>query len=189
MSKIALNLMLANAVSTGDLAMARLALEAGADPRMESGDVRMGGGLLHAAAKAKNAKMLALLAGAGAQVDGRDAMGKTALHLCASAGYAEGVEVLLEKGAAIEAADEFGTTPVMIAAMRGSDALVEALVLRGADVLARSRSGKLASDYARGHAFPKLAARLDMVGRAAWEAREICQCARMPSAGLKMGRL
>jgi hypothetical protein len=189
MSKVALNLMLANAVSTGDLGMARLALEAGADPRVDSGDARMGGSLLHVGAKAKNASMLSLLAGAGADVDARNAMGKTALHVCASAGFAEGVEALLEKGASLEAVDEFGTTPVMIAAMRGSESLVEAMVLRGADVLAKSSSGKLASDYARGHAFPKLAAKLDMVGRAAWEAREICACARMPSSVQKMGRL
>jgi ankyrin repeat protein len=189
MSKYVLNQMLVSAVSSGDAASARLALDAGADPGADSGDERMGGSLLHVAAKQKNAKMLSLLAGAGAHVDARDAMGKTALHLCASAGFAEGVDALLEKGASLEAADEFGATPVMFAAMRGADAMVDALVARGADVLARSRAGKGASDYARGHAFPKLAARLDMVGRAAWEASEICACARMPSAAMVRSRL
>ena len=96
-----------------------------------------------------NAKMVAALLAAGADVNAVDARGFTPLfHACYSAdedrGHPDVVRILLEGGADKEAKIGYGVRPLMYAAGNGEAGVVEALLRAGADPAAKNEGGRTA---------------------------------------------
>ena len=88
-------------------------------------------------------KIVKLLLGAGANVDGRNPKGNTPLMLAAGdSSTPEIVALLLDHGAEVNAHDRNGVTPLMFAVHElGFPEIVKLLIEKGAQVDARSDSG------------------------------------------------
>ncbi len=149
------------AAQTGDLKLAQLLLDNGAQPdhaatpdrapailamnhnRMGVAKLLVARGAnvtLHLAAYAGNLeKAKGLLQDAG-DVSARDRTGRTALHIAARAGHREMIDLLLSSGADVNARAEAGWTPLHEAAQSGHEAVVELLIARGAMVNAKLTS-------------------------------------------------
>ena len=125
----------------GDLALARLLLERGADVNAANQ-----GGLtpLHEAADSGRREMLELLLSRGASVsatfrnDNTDRI--TALHVATSRGNREAAELLLNHGAEVNARAGNGATPLHDAVTSGNREVVELLLQRGAEVNAKLKN-------------------------------------------------
>src|SRR6185436_10745571 len=74
-----------------------------------------------------------LLAGAGANLDARDAEGRSALMGAAEADNREAAEFLLKKGSDVNAKNKNGRTALMQAAYAGNVEMLRLLLSRGAD--------------------------------------------------------
>ncbi len=147
----------------GHTEVARILLEAGADPRQtEDAD---GWTPMHAAAAWNNADVIRLLASFSAsgrhrregrdevdeadddgddeEEDGerltemRDKSRATPLHAAAGSGHLEAAEALISAGAEVNAAEEVGWTPLHWSAEKGYDNVVALLLSSGADVNSR----------------------------------------------------
>jgi len=120
------------ACQNGDVASARLLLEAGADPNR-----RCAKGLtpfMVAAISGAPIDMLDLFVAAHAEVDVQDDRGVAALHLAALRGNANMVSWLLQHGAVADVQTNHGCTPLMLAVKRGSIEAVASLLEGGASL-------------------------------------------------------
>ena len=135
-----------SAAQTGDVALIRTLLEAGADHAAldEAGETA----LMHAAHAGHLQAVKALLA-AGAAADFKSEQGWTALAKAAynaetECGYPQVIAALHEAGAELDTRIFFGITPLMLAAGGGDAGVVEWLINNGADVLAANDGGRTA---------------------------------------------
>jgi hypothetical protein len=79
------------------------------------------------------AEMVAVLAAAGAPLNGLDKKMRTPLHLAAAAGLSDATSQLLELGASTELTNQAGATPLYLATTEGHLACVDTLLAKGAD--------------------------------------------------------
>jgi len=117
------------------------------------------------AAREGDARGLAALLAAGADVDARDSHGQTALMLAAHAGHLEAVRTLVAAGAELDVAGKFGLTAMMLAVVGAHPSVAELLASAGADLRARGTgapgfAGKTASALAHDQGLHELAAKL-----------------------------
>lgn len=139
------------AAERGELALAHLLLERGAQPNA----VSTRGTPLMLAAKHGNVEVCAALVRAGARATYiHDDTLETALHIAAAAGKAPVIAFLADCGARLEAVDSKGQTPLHVAAYHGREEAVDALLAAGANADARTVNvwsaalGQRASDLA-----------------------------------------
>jgi ankyrin repeat protein len=122
------------AAERGDVGIARVLLDAGADlePTTRLGAYRP----LHLAARGGHAAVVDLLLATGAEASPRTETGSaTPLHFAAASGSDAAVRALLTHGAEPDAREErWGQTPLMFAAAAGRTAAVLALLDGGSDV-------------------------------------------------------
>src|SRR5262249_15915094 len=99
----------------------------------------------------RNADIVALLVGRGADATIRSKRGETALADAASRGDLQGVRLLVAKGADVNAVDYRGYTPLLQAVQYDRDAIeiVTLLLARGADLNAVAEGNTAVSIAAR----------------------------------------
>ncbi len=116
----------------GDLAMATLLLEGGANTDTAT---RLGRHTpLHVASRSGHAGVVAALLAAGANATAVTDEGATALHFAALAGNAEAIVALVGAGAIVDAREPvWGQTPLMFAAAAARTDGLAALLAHGAD--------------------------------------------------------
>ena len=128
------------AAHNGDVSLARVLLDAGADV---AAGTRIGRYTpLHLAAQAGTGEIVEMLLGDGADPGVRlDGAGAAApLHFAAGSGSVPAVEALVAAGADVDAAEEaWGQTPLIFAASRGRTEAVRALLAAGADPSVHTR--------------------------------------------------
>jgi ankyrin repeat protein len=118
---------------------ARLLLDAGANPQLES---RYGITPLYLAAVNGNTAMIESLLASGADAGAYGPNGETMLMTAARTGIPESLNTLLESGAEIDVRERtFDQTALMLAVREQNVAAVELLLDRGADVDARTLAG------------------------------------------------
>ncbi|WP_459957789.1 ankyrin repeat domain-containing protein [Nocardia sp. IFM 10818] len=164
------SLLLERAARTGDAALAREALAAGADPHVQDS---LGITPLHIAVSAGTAPVVQALIGAGADPNVQTLSGKTSLyvalfescawlapvllaagadtgirgaegtvlHAAALRADAKAIDLLIGFGTDIDARDDTGRTPLHIAAAHGRVAATRKLLSAGADPDARAENG------------------------------------------------
>src|SRR5215471_11057969 len=116
-----------------DVEMARLLIQAGANPNLKTrlGDVAP----LHLAATNGDAAVVELLVKAGADVNAANGNGTTPLMFAAASGRTDAIRILLDQGANVNARDtSHGQTALMFAAALNRAPAIKLLVKRGADV-------------------------------------------------------
>ena len=126
------------AAEHGDHELARLLLEAGANPRAET---RVGRHTpLHVAARGGHAPVVRLLVNAKADVGALTTTGAAPLHFAAASGSTDAVTILLDGGADVNVREpQWGQTPLMFAAASGRTAVVTVLLAHGADAGAAAK--------------------------------------------------
>jgi ankyrin repeat protein/cytochrome c553 len=124
---------LARAAKSADVAMIKVLLEGGADPKVTQKD---GTTPTMIAVGARGQRVYSGTASVGTQATEEDAL--------------EAVTVLLSSAIDVNAANANGQTALHNAAARGSDPIVKLLVDRGATLDAKDRLGRLPIDMARG---------------------------------------
>lgn len=140
-STLLLHTPLMEAARTGDIVLAKLLLQKGADihARSDSGMTA-----LHFAAAESTPKMVKLLLAQGATpnlattsegflLESDATKGVTPLHLAAEAGMAESVQLLLQAGAYADTPDAEGNTPYFYAALRNHTDCMQILHAAGAE--------------------------------------------------------
>lgn len=133
------------AVSTNDLANAKLWLDRGADANASQSDLSA----LLLALDRGNADMVRLLHSKGADLNDMNSNGISPLLFASSKRGSPMARVLVELGANVNIPDPNGITPLMmIASISGDLSLVELMVGKGADVNAKDKKGATAVDYA-----------------------------------------
>jgi ankyrin repeat protein len=126
-------------VDTNEAEIARILLEAGADPRART---RYGITPAALAASHGNAAILGLLLDAGVDPNSTSHQGQTALMSAALNGNPDAIRLLLDRGAEVDAVEPLrGQTALMWAAGEGNAEAVDLLVGAGADVEATSNGG------------------------------------------------
>lgn len=140
-STLLLHTPLMEAARTGDVVLAKLLLQKGADIHACSDS---GMTALHFAAAESTPEMVKLLLEQGATpnlattsegflLESDATKGVTPLHLAAEAGMAESVQLLLQAGAYADTPDAEGNTPYFYAAMRNHTDCMQILHAAGAD--------------------------------------------------------
>jgi len=121
----------ARAIELGNDRAVKLFLKAGvrADEKGPGGWIP-----LIMAATLNKTSVAAVLIGAKADINIRDAQGFTPLHWAAFKGFPEMTKLLVEKGADVNAKSQLGLTPLMQATVWGHDRVVSYLLSKGAHV-------------------------------------------------------
>jgi ankyrin len=152
-----LNDRLWSAASEGDLEGVKAALEDGADANYATQEKDGRIGVLHVAAQAGHADIVALLLSRGANVNIVDKLGDTPLatalgeavfSLKRNVEYSV-AELLIASGANVRHADKSGMTPLHLAAKSGGQRVAQLLLDRGADVNAVDQNAETPLDVAR----------------------------------------
>nr|XP_032813791.1 ankyrin-2-like [Petromyzon marinus] len=115
----------------GNVNVARLLLECGADPNYMANN---GISPLHVAAKRGHSELVTLLLSLGGNIDARTRDGLTPLHCAARSGHDGTLEILLEQGAPILAKTKNGLSPLHMAAQGDHVGCVRGLGARDAPV-------------------------------------------------------
>ncbi|HVP58896.1 MAG TPA: ankyrin repeat domain-containing protein [bacterium] len=126
------------AATRGNIEIARLLLEAGAD--IECGDSDESTPLDNAAVN-KHGDMVAFLLSKGADVNRRDKNGACALSFAASAGDTAIVQQLVRAGADLNFRDVNGYTLAHLAASRNLTSLLDVLIARGSNLETATAEG------------------------------------------------
>ena len=147
---------LEKAVFNDDIGMARMLLEAGADPnvlsekKIENCDLP-----LVEAARRGNVEMIRLLLDHGADVLLKGRYGECALPAAVHPGNDRTVMILAKAGADINARDGNSFTSLHLAAMRENTGLMLRLIKMGADTDLRTKTGDTALDILEKYYFEK----------------------------------
>ncbi len=131
--------------------MARLLLDAGADPGIQTLELSTA---LHEAAKGGNTELIRLLLSRDADTYAEDNRNqKKPIHYAVKNGHLEAVKLFLEDETMIEADNEHSWTPLMYAAYEGHTDLVKYLLSKKAKLNARTFDGMTALHLAadKGH--------------------------------------
>ncbi len=137
-------------VPGGQVACARLLIEAGADLNLRDAEGRTA---LRVAAESGHVELVVILRDAGADVAG---LCEAELRHASSKGYLDRVQALIRAGADVNAREiPNGRTALMSAATAGHTAVVQALIEVGADVLARAHGDYCALYCAVWHSHPE----------------------------------
>jgi ankyrin repeat protein len=113
------------AAKFGDLALAKTAIDSGAD--IDAKD-QNGATPIHYAVRNGQGDTVNLLVENEAQVDAKDKDGETPLHSAARGGYTQIAKLLIHKGADIVATNKLQQTPRLVAKRNGHDAIEDILV-------------------------------------------------------------
>ncbi|CAE7212542.1 mask, partial [Symbiodinium pilosum] len=127
---------LLDSCARGNLQIARLLLEAGANKNAKDDLLRTA---LMLTAERGHVEIVRLLLQAGADKDMQDCLGETALTLAAQNGHVEIARLLLQAGADKDLQRHVGCTALMIAAYYGHTEIVRLLLQAGADTAALRR--------------------------------------------------
>ncbi|KAG2487523.1 hypothetical protein HYH03_013804 [Edaphochlamys debaryana] len=131
--------------------------------------------VLHVAAYAGNAEVVAQLLEQGVDIRAQGKASRTPLHAAACQGHEWVVRALLQAGAGINKGDAVGNTPLHAAAAEGRMRVVDLLLTAGASAGTRNKDGYTARDIARQWGHRHTAAML--------LAHEV---SRLPSLGLRV---
>ena len=138
------------------VAMAKLLISMGADPRGRDAD---GVPVFFSAARRDDDKLVRLFVATGVPVDMRGTCARedtpqpvTALTCAIRSGQPEGAAALITAGADVNAPGLYGRTPLHLAARRGMASTVRLLLSHGADATARDEEGLTPLDAARAEA-------------------------------------
>ena len=140
------NTFLCIAVSEEQVEVARLLLEANADPNLKC-DTYCDFTPLHKAVATEQLEVAKLLLDAGANVNAIRKYGETPLYWAMDTGQSEMVELLLGAGANVNATSS-GDTPLARAVMRGKKEVVKSLIRAGAIVSSKGMHGNTPLHYA-----------------------------------------
>lgn len=163
---------LSQAANTGNVAEAKAAVKAGANPNQGFGSMATYGGvkavrtLVEAGADVNSAtsggwtplmgaadegklETVKYLVSKKANVNAKTRQGRTAAIRAAYHDRAEVIEFLLSKGANVNEADSGGVTALMLAAQAGHEKTVKVLLAAGADKVLKSAANKTALNYAQ----------------------------------------
>jgi len=122
--KTCINRLLPRTCGFGDLDIARLLLDVGADTSAAGGD---GWTPLHGASGGWHEAVARLLVEAGADASATNRNGRTPLHWASGGGHEAVARLLVEAGADASAADGDGRTPLHWASERGHEAVARLL--------------------------------------------------------------
>ena len=128
------------AASSGDLKVAKLLIDNGADPNAYdkySGTIEVGSfssTVLQTAINFSDRKeeMAKLIVESGARLNKKDRSGNTELHLAALKGYADLTWLLIKHGADVNAVNQYNRTALYYAAKHGYRMTADALIAAGA---------------------------------------------------------
>ena len=124
-----------SAVKSGDLGRVKDLLAE--KPARIRSKTFLGDTVLHMAVRSSNSNMVAVLHGAGADVNAKGGSNVTPLHLAAFHGNAQIAEALLKAGADVKAVGyRHNDTPLHVAALHGHASVVKLLLAHGADASA-----------------------------------------------------
>ena len=155
--KWGMNTELHKVVSRGDVELARLLLEQGADPNARDD---LGCTPLHEAALTRSVELASLLLAHGADPNAEDNWENTPLHDAARARAVNIVRLLLDHGADPNRYNVHDETPLAMAASRGVPELVQLLLERGARPNVRDRCGftplRLAREFGKSDSVVRL---------------------------------
>ena len=139
------------AISSGDLKVAALLIDHGAD--LEAGSEINGMRPLHLAVQSGDMPMVGLLLDRGAYIEAHDGLQRTPLLIAANEGHMQVARLLLERGAAVDGREGIrDRTPLMMASYFGRLETVKLLVERGADVNATDSFNDTSLSFAVGDA-------------------------------------
>ena len=130
----------------GDLELARLLVQAGADLELRD---QNGHTPLKRAATHGHLSVAKYLLDEGADVNAEDKRGNVPLNSAASHGNSALVSLLLEQGAEVNRSNKSGYSALMHAASHGHEAVVQQLLNTGAEVNSLTNKGKNALQLAR----------------------------------------
>lgn len=137
---------LIEAAKSGNLASAKIAINAGAGVNAPANDGRTA---LMYASQNGHIEIVRLLIAAGADVNAKEISGRSALFLSASdSGSVDTIRYLIEAGAEVNATDNYGLTALIISAQNGRTEIVRLLIEKHADVNAKTRIGMTAQKHA-----------------------------------------
>ena len=139
------------AARNGDMKLARLLIDKGADINAEDGWRRTP---LHWATENCHTDLVKLLIDKGAEVNAKDDWQQTPLLWAVDAGHTDLAKLLIEKGANVNLGDSWGITPIYIAAYHGNTDLTRLLIAKGADVTATDKHGRTPLGMAAAGATP-----------------------------------
>ena len=139
------------AVAEGQLALAYVLLQEGADPNAPG---QAGKTPLMLAADGGHTELVDALLESGADVETANNAGETALMYAAWTGRVDIARTLVDAGASIDATNDDGWTPLIYAAINGRSEVVAMLLQRGASIDAHNQDGETALTAAawNGHA-------------------------------------
>jgi len=127
-----------HAIGKGDLVVAKLLVEAGADLECDCHGTRP----LDYAVGANNVEMARMLLDHGALItrqENQDGYGLSLLRSACISSRLDMVRLLVQKGASVNEEDDIGETPLRSAAVRGDHDVVKLLIELGADVNVKDR--------------------------------------------------
>ena len=133
-----INNALFDAVYLGDIDIAKLLIENGADinTQKEFSDTP-----LHKAVREKNFDLVKLLIEYGADVNMQNHLGDTPLHRAVESARVDLVKLLIENGADVNIKDNAGWTPLHMAALNGYYDVAKLLIENGANVNIKGNTG------------------------------------------------
>lgn len=139
--------LLLSAVVEGQIEVARLLLENGANPNVGN---QQGWTSTHQAFRSRNAELVSMVIEHGALFGMKDVRGHSPLRIAVEADDASILSLLDGKDidVRLEAADDDGVTPLQVATERRNIEMVKWLVARGASVHHRDEAGRTAADLA-----------------------------------------
>jgi len=141
------SIILDSAIATGDVAMVKLLVEAGA--KIDDYDPVWHDGSLVSAAISEVPEITKILVENGARVNHKGSNNWTALTWAAINNHVEAMRILINHNADIDTRGSYNRTPLMMAAQRGKVEAMQLLLQRHARINLKDTDGKTALDYAR----------------------------------------